>query len=147
MRRLLAAFGLSLFELACAGDRGPPRVVAPDATQLGFQWTAEERAQPVAVRTLRSSDSASYHLVLLSEAEKPHVHDRSDLTTFVLTGRVRMHFQHRTVDVGPGDVVEIPRGVFHWAENTQSEPSEAYVIFAPAFDGKDRRLVEPGEAR
>lgn len=108
-------------------------------------WSAADRAAPVAVHTLRATDSASHHIVLLNLAEKPHVHDRSDLTTFVLTGHVRMHFQDRVVDMLAGDVVDIPRGQLHWAENVSTEPSEGYVIFSPAFDGKDRRFVNEGE--
>lgn len=30
----------------------------------------------------------------------------------------------------------------HWAENVGPGPSVAYIVFSPAFDGKDRRFVD-----
>lgn len=105
-------------------------------------WTEDELGKDVAIKTVRQSEGASYHLVRLLKAEKPHVHDRSDLAVFVLSGSVKMHFPGRVVPVSQGQAIDVPRGVAHWAENASSEPSFAYVIFAPAFDGKDRRPVD-----
>lgn len=127
---------------ACAGSPEPrAAILAPSGLTERMDWTADEAARDVAIRTLGKTDAASSHAVRLLGAEKPHVHDRSDLFVFVLRGRVRMHLGDRVLDVFPGDAVEIPRGVVHWAENTARGASEAYVVFAPPFDGKDRRLV------
>src|ERR1041385_1298084 len=118
------------------------KIVTPDGVVPDFVWSDEERAKDVALKTLRQTDAASYHVVRLLRAEKPHVHDRSDLSVFVLSGAVNMHFADRVVPVGPGDVVAVPQGAAHWAENVSPEPSFAYVVFTPAFDGKDRRFVD-----
>jgi mannose-6-phosphate isomerase-like protein (cupin superfamily) len=56
-----------------------------------------------------------------------------------------MHLADRVIDVGPGDVIDVPRGVVHWAENVGDGASEAYAVFAPPFDGKDRRFVGEGK--
>jgi mannose-6-phosphate isomerase-like protein (cupin superfamily) len=117
-------------------------VITPDGPLPAVVWTDEELAKDVAIRTVRQSDGASYHIVRLLKAEKPHVHDRSDLAVFVLSGSVKMHFGGRVVPVGPGQVIDVPKGAPHWAENASTEPSFAYVVFAPAFDGKDRRPVD-----
>ena len=127
--------------LCCSSGEGGGTIVEPKATTEQTSWTDQERAQEIAVKTLRKTESASYHVIRLSGAEKPHTHDRSDLSVFVLRGAVRMHLADRVIDVGPGDVIDIPRGVVHWAENVAGGASEAYAVFAPPFDGKDRRFV------
>ncbi|MDH3583185.1 MAG: cupin domain-containing protein, partial [Phycisphaerae bacterium] len=106
-------------------------------------WSAQDLEKDVAVMNWERTAWASYHLVRLRGAEKPHVHDRTDLTVFVLSGRVRMHLSDQVIEAAAGDVVEIPHGETHWAENIAAEASEAYVVFTPPFDGSDKRLVEP----
>ena len=106
------------------------------------QWSAEELTRDVAVKTLRKTEQASFHFVRLNGAEAPHVHDRHDLTVFTFSGQSVVHFKDRTVSMGPGDLIEIPRGVWHWAENIGQAPTQAYAIFTPPFDGKDRRVQE-----
>jgi len=104
-------------------------------------WTEEEKARDVALRTLKVTKEASFHLVRVRTGEKPHVHDSHDGTVFVLSGRFLVYLGDLTVTVGPGDVLEIPRGVVHWAENIHPDASEAYVIFTPPYDEKDWRPV------
>ena len=127
-----------VFSVACVpAEKG--RVFSPHASLREIQWTEEENAREVVLRTLRVTKEASFHLVRVRTAEKPHVHDAHDGTVFVLAGRFLVHFGERSMVVGQGDVIEIPRGVPHWAENIHSESSEAYVIFTPPYDGKDWR--------
>jgi len=139
---LYAAVNLSILLLlvACVEVK-KGRVVSPHATLAEINWSEEERARKVAIRTLQATKEASFHLVRVGTAEEPHVHDGHDGTIFVLTGKFRVHFGDRSVIVGPGDVIEIPRGTPHWAENIHSEASEAYVIFTPPYDEKDWRPV------
>jgi mannose-6-phosphate isomerase-like protein (cupin superfamily) len=117
-------------------------VITPEGMLPAVVWTDEELGKDVAIKTVRQSDGASHHVVRLLKAEKPHAHDRSDLTVVVLSGSVNMHLAGRVVPVGPGQIIDIPKGVPHWAENATVEPAFAYVVFAPAFDGKDRRPVD-----
>jgi quercetin dioxygenase-like cupin family protein len=119
-----------------------PEIVTPDGVR-GISWTQDEMRQDVAVRTVSRLPQASAHLVRLAGSEKPHFHDRTDLIAFVLEGRVRAHLENRVVEAHAGDVVEIPRGTLHWMENADAQPSLAYVVFTPAFDGNDRRFDEP----
>jgi mannose-6-phosphate isomerase-like protein (cupin superfamily) len=116
-------------------------IVSPQKTILGIQWNREEMDRDMALRTIRITPEASFHLVRIRTAEKPHVHDFHDGTVFVLSGKLRVRLADRTVTVGPGDVIEIPRGVLHWAENLDQSASEAYVIYTPPYDGEDRRLI------
>ena len=109
-------------------------------TKPNLQWTPDELSRDVAVKNLGATPEASFHFVRLKGAEKPHFHDRHDLTVFIFSGLSRVHFKDRTVIMGPGHLIEIPRGAWHWAENLGQEPTQAYAIFIPPFDGKDRRL-------
>ncbi|HYE07534.1 MAG TPA: cupin domain-containing protein [Planctomycetota bacterium] len=139
----------SLLLPACAPRTA--RVMRADG-DLAIAWSDAERAKPIAVRPLRADDRHSVMLVRLAGAEKPHIHADHDLVVVLLSGRVRMHLfgttgttSHGHVQpLGPGDVVEIPRGFAHWAENIDADASVAYVISTPPYDPADTVPVEPG---
>ena len=127
-----------------AGCGAPGRVFLSVGWTIDrLEWTEAEKALDVAVLEVRRNAYISVHVVRLKGAESPHVHDRHDLTVFVLSGTVRMHLGDRVHVVGKGDVGEIPHGLTHWAENAGADAAEAYIVFNPPFDGKDRRPVKP----
>ena len=131
----LAAF------LSSCGAQKASRVFSEQGTLRAVSWSAEERAQDIALKTLRTTPEASYHLVRLRGAEEPHVHDQHDGVVFVLAGRIFLRLGERTLALRKGDVVEIPRGIVHQAVNLASEASLAYVVFTPPYDGSDKRIV------
>lgn len=107
-----------------------------------IDWSPDELRESTATRSVYRTDEASHHLLRTTVNEKPHVHDKSDLTVTVLSGSTRIHFQRHFFDLKPGDVVRVPRGVPHWMELVGEGGAEAYVVFSPPFDGKDRRFVD-----
>lgn len=131
----------ALFAGGCQSADRPGVIVRPDRTLETVDWSVEELAKPIAVRPMHADAHASHHVVRIVTAEPPHYHDHSDLTVFVLRGRVRMNLADRQVLVRPGDVIVVPRSVLHWAENLDPTASEAYIIFTPPFDPADRRLA------
>ncbi len=42
-----------------------------------------------------------------------HKHDRDDELFLVVNGRFRMDFRDRQVEIGPGELIVVPRGVEH----------------------------------
>jgi len=108
----------------------------------GVEWSVEELAQEIAIKTLKTTAESSYHLVRIRTAEKPHVHERHDAVAVILEGRVEMHYRDRVVELGQGDIFQIAKGAPHWAKTISEFPTVAYVIFTPAFDGKDRRVMK-----
>ncbi|MBA3848289.1 MAG: cupin domain-containing protein [Planctomycetes bacterium] len=126
------------------------RVMRADG-DLTPTWSDAERGKPIAVRPLRADDRHSVMLVRLAGPEKPHIHADHDLVVVLLSGRVRMYLslvttagpdgQERTMH--PGDIVEIPRGSVHWAENLDPDASVAYVISTPPYDPADTIPIEP----
>lgn len=116
-------------------------IVANDTTDY-TEWTDEERRQNIAIRNLQRTNAISTHLVLVNGAEPPHYHDKHDLTATVLSGNSILHLEGSDIRLSPGSVAIIPRGTFHWTENISAEGSIVFTSFSPAFDGKDRRIVE-----
>jgi len=132
---------IGLFLVACQ-PREPVKLIYPDKIYQHTEWTEDEIKKDISIRHLhRSSDSSTY-LIRLKGKEFPHFHDYHDLTVAVISGTSVIHLEDHEVSLLPGDVVHIPKGTFHWAENTDPVASIVFAVFSPAFDGKDRRKAE-----
>jgi mannose-6-phosphate isomerase-like protein (cupin superfamily) len=142
MSRLPFLAAVVLLAACAAGAPARGRLVLPEAGEQPA-WTAEELAKPIAVRRLRATAEVSANLIRLRDAEKPHIHQAHDLVVVMLSGGGVLHLGDRAIPVKPGDVMEIPRGTMHWAENTDPAGSEVYALFSPPYDGKDNLPVLP----
>ncbi|HJU68039.1 MAG TPA: cupin domain-containing protein [Gemmatimonadaceae bacterium] len=58
-----------------------------------------------------------------------HHHDREDELFLVHRGRFRMEFRDRTVDLSPGEMIVVPRGVEH---RPVADEEVEVVLFEPA---------------
>ena len=123
--------------VASCGSAVSGRVISPESDVSDFAWTVEEMAKSIAIRRWHVTEETSVSLIRLAGAEQPHMHKNHDLIVVLLSGSARLHLGQRVIDVYPGDVMEIPRGMVHWAENTGSSASEVYAIFSPPYDGQD----------
>ena len=135
----------AILMLSACADSGSSRgrVVTPDNVTAQVAWTPEELAKPIAVRRLHATAEISVSLIRLKDAEKPHIHQPHDLGVVMLAGGGVLHLGDRAIPVKPGDVMEIPRGTVHWAENTDPAGSEVYALFSPPYDGLDNIPVLP----
>jgi mannose-6-phosphate isomerase-like protein (cupin superfamily) len=61
-----------------------------------------------------------------------HTHANEDGFIYVLSGRLGAQVDDVTVDVGPGEVVLIPRGIKHTFWNPTTAEAVALEFFAPA---------------
>jgi mannose-6-phosphate isomerase-like protein (cupin superfamily) len=129
----------SLFFLACSHTA---KIVFPNKGYQNIVWTAAEKEKNIAVRHLRASEHSSSHLLRVKGAEKPHYHDEHDLSVTVISGKSVLHFKDHEVVLQKGDVVTIPKGTYHWAENIDAKASVVFATFSPAYRGKDKRLAQ-----
>jgi quercetin dioxygenase-like cupin family protein len=58
-----------------------------------------------------------------------------DEVGYGLAGKLRMTLDGKTIDVGPGDTLFIPRGAVHGFENPFTEPAKAMVVITPGIFG------------
>jgi len=58
-----------------------------------------------------------------------HHHDHEDELFLVHRGRFRMEFRDRTVELGPGEMIVVPRGVEH---RPVADEEVEVVLFEPA---------------
>lgn len=70
-----------------------------------------------------------------------HHHEREDEMFLGVRGHFRVEFRDRTVEIGPGDLVVVPRGVEH---RTVAEEEVAVLVFEPA-DTRNTGNVEDAE--
>ena len=78
-----------------------------------------------------------------------HTHDDADELFLVWRGRMRVEFRERTVELGPGEFLIVPRGVEH---RTAADEEAEVVLFEPAGtcntgDVVDPALTAPGGVR
>ena len=133
----LAAIVLSL--TACHDLKST--LIFPGISHDNIQWTKAQLSKPMALQHVYRSEYSSGHIVRLASKEQPHYHDQHDLNVTLLEGKSLIHFQDRDVLMQAGDVVFIPKGTYHWAENLDKNASVVFAVYSPAFAGKDKRLA------
>jgi quercetin dioxygenase-like cupin family protein len=62
----------------------------------------------------------------------PHIHTREDETFYVLEGEIEFLLGEELVTAGPGDFVNIPRGLVHRFLNAGTETARLILTFTPA---------------
>ena len=99
-------------------------------------------SENIKITTLGQGQGVSHHLVQIRDREKPHIHKIHDGTVVIVKGGGYLMMDNRRIDLSVGDIVYIPRGAVHYFVNTASEPTVAFVVFFPPFDGKDTAPAE-----
>ncbi len=99
-------------------------------------------SENIKITTLGQGQGVSHHLVQVRDREKPHIHKIHDGTVVMVKGRGYLMLENRRIDLSVGDIVYIPRNAVNYFVNTASEPTVAFVVFSPPFDGKDTVPME-----
>jgi quercetin dioxygenase-like cupin family protein len=141
MRKML--YVLVLMATACASGAGSGghRLISPEEGQP-TDWTDDEKSRTAALRNLRRSDEASFHLLRVQKDRKGTVHQNSDLVIAVISGALRMTVDRDVIEVVPGDVIEIPRGTPYSLCNQASNASVAYLVYTPALNPTDSKPAQ-----
>jgi mannose-6-phosphate isomerase-like protein (cupin superfamily) len=74
-----------------------------------------------------------------------HRHEHADELFLVISGTMRVEFRDRVVELNPGELLVVPRGVEH---KTAADEEAAVLLFEPAGtrntgDVEDDRLTAP----
>lgn len=141
MRSTLIPLATAVLLLSsCGGSR--VQILIPGADARTVEWTDKERGQIQSMKTLHSYSGTSVHALRLAGRSDSRVHDRTDLTVVVLSGRADVRLAGKWRSVNPGDIIEIPRGSPYQLDRLGSEPAEFYLMYYPPYDGKDLRNVD-----
>jgi quercetin dioxygenase-like cupin family protein len=107
--------------------------------------TSEEiRVGPMAIRFLLEGE-ASGGSVAVFEFDVPagarlpgaHSHDGYEETVYGLEGTVTWTLEGRQIEVGPGEVLCIPRGAVHRFDNDHGVDAKVLAIVTPGILGPD----------
>ena len=104
----------------------------------------EIRIGPLAIRFLLEGE-ASGGSVAVFEFDVPagakvpiaHSHDGYDETLYGLEGTLTWTLEGRQTDVGPGEVLCIPRGAVHRFDNPHDVDAKVLAIVSPGILGPD----------
>jgi len=136
--KIIPIISIALLLIGC-DER--PKVVLPNIQYKNIEWSSSEKSKNIALKHLSRNEQSSTHLIRIKGSEKPHYHDTHNLTVTILEGDSIIHFKDQNISLHQGDVVYIPKGTYHWAENIDSEASVVFAVFSPAYKGKDNRLA------
>ncbi len=104
----------------------------------------EIRIGQLAIRFLLDSKDSSGALAMFefdvpAGAKMPiaHSHDAYDETIYGLAGVLTFTLDRRPSEVGPGDVLFIPRGAVHRFDNIRGADAKMLAVITPALLGPD----------
>jgi len=82
---------------------------------------------------------AMFEFAVAAGAKVPiaHSHNRYEETIYGLAGVLTMTVDGKRTEIGPGDVLCIPRGVIHRFDNFHSTEAKALAIITPGILGPD----------
>ncbi|MGP8253044.1 MAG: cupin domain-containing protein [Terracidiphilus sp.] len=66
-----------------------------------------------------------------------HSHDRYEETIYGVSGVLTWTVEGKVLEVGPGQVLTIPRGAVHRFDNNRSRDAKALCVITPAVLGPD----------
>ncbi len=86
--------------------------------------------------------SVAHARLLPGERSLPHVLHTRDEVYLVIRGRGLMHVGECQTEIGPGDLVWIPRGQRQWVVQQGEEPLEFWAIVGPPWRADDEEIFE-----
>jgi oxalate decarboxylase/phosphoglucose isomerase-like protein (cupin superfamily) len=115
---------------------------ADDVDTLQFDWG---RIKMLSDHRSTGAERSSFGLVSLQpgEGHERHNHPDSNEIIFVLSGEgTQMLNDEDPVEIGAGDCIYIPEGVYHATQNTGWEPLRLIIAYTPPGPGEVFRGME-----
>ena len=128
-------------------DQGRIGSIAADGFRIGpaeGRATQMPGAQLVTRKVSSDQTGGAYSLfevtVGAGGGEGPHIQHREDECFYVLEGRFGFVVEGEQIEVGPGSLVYVPKGVLHAFENTDETTGRMLVSQTPG--GAYERFIE-----
>ncbi|MFT3774421.1 MAG: cupin domain-containing protein [Minicystis sp.] len=124
---------LPAFVLLGCGGAAPPPSSAPAAREIvtSLDKLPPERFGPSIVRRATHAPESTFARWEVRKGGKfPEHRHPNEQTTYVISGRLLFVVAGRRYELGPGDALQIPRDVPHWAEAL--EDTVEVDFFTPA---------------
>jgi quercetin dioxygenase-like cupin family protein len=106
--------------------------------------TEEIRVGPMAIRFLLEGEASGGSVAVFefdvpegARLPGPHSHDGYEETLYGLEGVLTWTVDGEQTDIGPGEVLCIPRGVVHRFDNPHDADARALAIVTPGILGPD----------
>jgi quercetin dioxygenase-like cupin family protein len=106
--------------------------------------TEEIRVGPMAIRFLLEGDASGGSVAVFefdvpagARLPGPHSHDGYEETLYGLEGVLTWTVDGQQTDIGPGEVLCIPRGVVHRFDNPHDADAKVLAIVTPGILGPD----------
>jgi mannose-6-phosphate isomerase-like protein (cupin superfamily) len=97
----------------------------------------------VAMQVLKTDSTFTSTVIWIKQEVKPHYHASHTEQVYVIEGTGQMLVGNDHFDIGPGDLITIPKGTIHALRVTSKDkPMKVLSIQTPQFDGSDRVMVE-----
>jgi quercetin dioxygenase-like cupin family protein len=101
------------------------------------------RLGPIAVHFLITGEESSGSVAVFEGtvpgaqrlAAPAHSHDHYEETIYGINGVLTFTVDGKTIDVGPGHALCIPRGAVHWFDNNGNHEAKALCVITPAAIG------------
>ena len=145
-RALTGALACALWSLAAAPASDPAPTIdallGSERVRIPLAELAERvplaADQPFRVVEIGRDAGTSHHLAAIRGAETPHRHDHHDQLVVIARGHGTLRIGDRTLPVGEGSIVYVPRGQVHAFANQSGAPAVSYLVYTPPYDGVDR---------
>jgi len=88
------------------------------------------------LQELHHSDNLSISYATITNKAEPHKHLKMEEVYYIIKGRAKIKIGEEVFDIKPGDIIPIPKNVYHNIESVE-EPVELLVVTNPRFDTND----------
>lgn len=102
-----------LLAFAATRDRPAPSALAEHASSIDLHAAFAEISQHWSPRVVAELNGQQVRIARLLGTFHWHRHDDEDELFLVRRGRLRIEFRTRTIELGPGELFVVPRGVEH----------------------------------
>lgn len=88
------------------------------------------------LQELYDSENMSIAYTTITERTTPHKHQKMEEVYYVVKGKGKVRIGETITEIKPGDIIPIPKNIFHNIEEVESA-LELLVVTYPTFDKND----------